>query len=252
MARIAPNPVNSCARLVTEVADLVTLYEKEVQIVIWRRSIDEQVASFAANVLRRDENLRILEEVAVADLDRFELLPPRLKALDAAGAAAFGDDLRMLCRIAADLLGATHLGLRLLRLTSAMCPRFHTDYVGARLLTTYAGVGTEWLEEASVDRRFLGHRAKGIADERSGMLRPGAAPQQVPELAVALLKGEAWPGNRGRGAVHRSPSLQTGARVLFSIDVLAQEGGFDGFDRDDEGRAAPRRRRRPFSAGRGR
>lgn len=249
MARTHPPPAHSCARLAAEAADLSALYDREVQIVIWRRSIDEQVASFAANVLRGDDELRILEEVAVADLDRFDPLPSRLTARDPAGAAAFADDLRMLCRIFADLLGATRLGLRLLRLTTAMCPRFHTDYVGARLLTTYAGVGTEWLEEASVDRRFLGHRAKGIADERSGLLRRGASPQQVPEFAVALLKGEAWPGNQGRGAVHRSPSVQTGARVLFSIDVLAQEGGFDGFDRDGEGRPAPRRRRRPCSAG---
>ncbi|WP_280109885.1 DUF1826 domain-containing protein [Azospirillum sp. B506] len=37
---------------------------------------------------------------------------------------------------------------------------------------------------------------------------------------VALLKGEGWPGNRGRGLVHRSPpAAPSGApRLLLCLD----------------------------------
>ena len=142
----------------------------------------------------------------------------------------------------ADLTGATRLGVRLVRLQQPMCPRFHTDFVGVRLLTTYCGAGTEWLADEDVDRRWLGHRSGGVADANSGLLRPGAVVQRVPEFAVALCKGEAWPGNAGRGAVHRSPAVGGSPRILLSIDVLAQEdgaAGFDGFDATGEGVAVP-------------
>jgi hypothetical protein len=37
-----------------------------------------------------------------------------------------------------------------------------------------------------------------------------------------LLKGDAWPGNEGRGAVHRSPAVRgnDAKRVLLAIDPL--------------------------------
>ncbi len=53
-------------------------------------------------------------------------------------------------------LGARRVGLRLRVLDKAMCPRFHVDHVPVRLITTYAGVGSEWLAEGAMDRRQLG------------------------------------------------------------------------------------------------
>ncbi|TVR65616.1 MAG: DUF1826 domain-containing protein [Candidatus Competibacteraceae bacterium] len=39
--------------------------------------------------------------------------------------------------------------------------------------------------------------------------------------AIALLKGEAWPGNAGHGLIHRSPAVPAGEgpRVLVAIDA---------------------------------
>lgn len=39
---------------------------------------------------------------------------------------------------------------------------------------------------------------------------------------VALVKGERWLGNEGRGLIHRSPSLAPGQRrLLLTLDWLA-------------------------------
>jgi hypothetical protein len=237
-----PVPLRS-GRIVDAVADFATLHEAATQLVVWRRALPQSVQRFARELLAANE-LESLHEVAVADLAQFEPLAAGdapvegIRAADPAGAAAFTADVRSLATMFADLTGAVRLGIRLLRLAAPMCPRFHTDFVGVRLLTTYCGTGTEWLDESHVDRRWLGHRSDGVPDHKSGLLRPGAVIQRVAEGAVALLKGEAWPGNRERGAVHRSPAGR-GARILLSIDVLDQDTGFDGFDAAGDGHAVP-------------
>ena len=44
----------------------------------------------------------------------------------------------------------------------------------------------------------------------------------MPPFAVALLKGDLWQGNAGRGIIHRSPSmpLDQVPRVLVAIDAI--------------------------------
>jgi len=46
--------------------------------------------------------------------------------------------------------------------------------------------------------------------------------RQLPAFSVALLKGEAWCGNEGRGLVHRSPALvPPERRLLLTLDPLS-------------------------------
>jgi hypothetical protein len=233
--------VASCCRHVFDPADFVALDEPTTQLVVWRRPVDPVLQRFANDVLAADE-LQSAQEIEVGDLATFDPLPAAARAADPAAAAAFTDDVRELAQMFALLTGASRLGLRLVRLDGPMCPRFHTDFVGVRLLTTYSGTGTEWLEHEHVDRRFLGHRSGGREDHESGLLRPGAVVQRLPLFAVGLLKGEAWPGNRERGIVHRSPGGRE-PRILLSLDVSAQgDGGgarFDGFDASGRGHEAP-------------
>jgi hypothetical protein len=215
-------------REVQELVDLAAIALPEVNFVCWHRPVDPSLRRYAAEVL----TARALDyhgEVAVADLADWQPdgLPTAAglpAGCEPAVAAAFVADLRQLAQCFAELTGATRLGARLLRLSGPMCPRFHTDMVGVRLLTTYCGSGTEWLAESEVDRRWLGEAGHGRADSRTGVMRPGAVVREVPEFAVALLKGDGWPGNLGFGAVHRSPRPAGQARLLFSLDVLAQEG----------------------------
>jgi hypothetical protein len=103
----------------------------------------------------------------------------------------------------------------------AMCPRLHVDRVGVRLLCTYRGPGTEWVDDASVDRHFLGAASGGQPDETSGLLLAGHRVEVIPPFAVALLKGSLWQGNDGRGIVHRSPGIaaEQAPRVLLAMDA---------------------------------
>lgn len=112
-----------------------------------------------------------------------------------------------------ELSGCARVGVRLATATQAMCPRFHVDLVTVRFVCTLAGAGTEFLDNSDCDRRYLAG-ATGGALEPPGLLRPAARVQSAPPGAMACLKGELWPGNRGNGAVHRSPRVSIDAPRL--------------------------------------
>lgn len=118
------------------------------------------------------------------------------------------------------LFGGDELGVRLTDATKAPCPRFHVDHVLARTVVTLAGPGSEYLLPDEVNREKMGHGANGLPDERSGLIRPGARPHRVEGGRLCLFKGEAWPGNKGQGLVHRSPPIGGEPRWLMTIDLL--------------------------------
>jgi hypothetical protein len=130
---------------------------------------------------------------------------------DLEGYEGFIADLKWLVSALACLLGAKRIGLRLRVLDKAMCPRFHVDHVPVRLITTYAGVGSQWLKEGTMDRQQLGQ----------ANAEPQAQIQQLNSGDVALLKGEKWHGNEGFGLIHRSPQPAAGERrLILTLDWL--------------------------------
>ncbi|WP_437733087.1 DUF1826 domain-containing protein [Sorangium sp. So ce1335] len=211
-----PAKMGSSTRLVTELADLAELASPEVSVCVLRRRIDPDVEGFVRGWLLPQPFVEtLLVDPGAPDLSALAAGAP-----PSPGREAFLQDVRWLISLFSDLAGCPRVGVRLARLTRPMCPRLHVDRVAVRLVTTYVGPGTEWAEHAAVRRDRLGHGASGLPDEGSGVLRAGARLGRMAPFDVGLLKGEAWPGNRGRGAVHRSPP-GTGSRVVLTLDALA-------------------------------
>jgi hypothetical protein len=207
-------PLISCASIGGEPLGLTRIFDAEIQLAQWRRPADPVIADW-------------LDEHA-SDLGsglRQTLAPgqqPDLGRLPAGpGRDALADDIALLADMLAELLDATTIGYRLEVVGKAMCPRLHVDRVGIRLLCTYRGPGTQWVEDASVVRRFLGAASGGQPDEVSGLLLAGHRIESIPPFAVALLKGSLWQGNDGRGIVHRSPAVavEQAPRVLLAMDA---------------------------------
>jgi hypothetical protein len=129
------------------------------------------------------------------------------------GHAAFVADVAWLVGAFACLLDAKRIGLRLRALDKAMCPRFHVDHVPLRLITSYAGVGSQWLREGVMARRRLGDPAAEPEDE--------VLIERAEAGHVLLAKGEKWIGNEGGGLIHRSPQPPQGERrLLLTLDWL--------------------------------
>ncbi len=199
---------------------LLRIREPHRQLTVWERRIPASVVAWLVRDFRPQ-----------ADSCRC-VLPP---SDDAAGAlnalleqalAADGPDLRSgapfqqwrrdlldLIALAKQIAPQTsRLMLRLQRLEDAGCPLFHVDRVPLRLLCVYVGAGTEWLPEVALDRSRLGSGS-------NASVRDWSAVQSIGRGHVAVMKGDSYPGNRGRGLVHRSPQASPAQpRILAAID----------------------------------
>ncbi len=190
---------------------LSEIYRPDVNLSSWRRQPAPEVLEYAEYLVSHDtfsSKSAVLEAEAVTGWLQQAL--PEHPARD-----AFIDDIALLTDMFGYLFELPRVAVRLHSLKQAMCPRFHVDKVPCRLVTTYVGNPTEWLENHYVDRCRLGAGSAGKPDESSGLITEGAAVSVVDPQSVVLLKGEGWWENEGRGLVHRSPAASADAPRLF-------------------------------------
>lgn len=192
---------------------LSDILEDGVNLALWQRQLPLHIAEFGALLVALNEPLA---ESLVIELDNEDAVP-NLQSLasscrDLEGYDGFIADVSWLVSAFACLLGAKRIGVRLRLLDKAMCPRFHVDHVPVRLITTYAGIGSQWLREGVMDRRKLS-QADAEPTDRIEQIHCGE---------VALLKGTKWHGNEGHGLIHRSPTLKADQRrLILTLDWLA-------------------------------
>jgi len=137
-----------------------------------------------------------------------EALPDALEhALDAAeyirsnARDILQNDILQLSRQFAEIMQTEFVEVRLEHITNNACKKCHTDYVTARLITTYLGQGTQWLDGGDA----ASHDDGGF--DNIQQMRPGD---------VALLKGRLW--SQDSPAIHRSPPIEgTGEERLMLV-----------------------------------
>jgi hypothetical protein len=210
------------------VSDLAPILRPGVEVLHLRRRGMPLDADVVATVLDRlppfDAKLRVDPKSATGPSDVVARLVDPLPASPVRDALA--QDMVTLLAAYAELRGGVaaqggmQVGLWLGE--RVMCPKLHTDNVGLRLLCTYLGPATEWVPDAYVDRRHLCCADHG-PDEANRLIAPD--PTKIVRAAafdVVVLKGDAYPGNRGRGAVHRTPPdvAAHGKRLVFKVDDL--------------------------------
>ena len=199
----------------SELLRLIDIFEPETPVVVVKRDTDPVIDAYLATVAHRiGSGFRYA--LKSGSTVPHHLLPAHT------GQEAFAADLNQLVGIYADLLDCPSIGLRLEVVNRAMCPRFHVDHVGIRLLCTYRGPATEWLEDACADRSKLGPASPDVSDENSGVILNPTGIHRAAPYAIVLLKGSRWQGNEGSGIIHRSPIVtsNTAPRVLLSLDAL--------------------------------
>ncbi|MDX1552466.1 MAG: DUF1826 domain-containing protein [Marinobacter sp.] len=194
-----------------EQADCLTeIFRDEVNLAIWNRSLSTDLARFADELTAWEGHMERFVSLSAGDSSALVL--PNW-ALAIAGSEAWVADADELIAMYRCLFEPGTVGLRIHVLKGTMCPRFHVDRVPVRLLCTYQGVGTEWLPEQRVTRP---EKPGPLPDQA---VKPGNV-QRLETAAVALLKGEAWEGNEGRGLVHRSPEPGNRPRLVLALDWL--------------------------------
>lgn len=207
----APNDFDALA--------LLSIFNHEQQITVVERPVSAEISQYLQSVtslLGRGFQLTLSAGESVTHhVVKQRLLPQH------AGHEQLLADMELLANLYFDLLGCPRIGLRLEVLHGAMCPKFHVDRTGIRMLCTYVGPGTEWLDDAYADRSQLGAHNPSQGNTHTQLVLDNKGLHQVPAFAIALLKGSLWQGNTDRGAIHRSPEVTSGqSRVMLAIDAL--------------------------------
>lgn len=202
---------------VLDASGLGAILRPGVNVCIWRRRFEPAFAAWLERQAAGEpfELEAVLRGARPDPTPLLEALPPGPQRVQ------LGADLAELAARFAALAGCARVKATLSGQRRDTCRKFHVDYAGIRLLCTYAGPGTEWIPNELVRRDILSRYdlALDVAN-RSIQGREGAA-RSAQAGEVVLLKGEAWPGNAGNGAVHRSPPIEaSGARrILLTLDA---------------------------------
>ena len=197
---------------------LANIYQKNTNIAIWQRNFSQELPSAVDDFLARNKTKAAV--LAVTPETTNDVL---CKAFgDSDSMMALREDIALLVDMFCCLFELKEAGLRVTILERAMCPRFHFDRIPCRLVTTYQGIATEWLNNDVTDRTKLGAGNQGKSDEESGLFENLNDINRLSQGDVALLKGEHWYENEGAGLVHRSPAVSDGERrLLLTLDFIS-------------------------------
>ncbi|MEM7172559.1 MAG: DUF1826 domain-containing protein [Pseudomonadota bacterium] len=172
---------------------LAAITRSDTELVIWRRSLPLDMRAW----------LEGLPASCIPDL-RISVRPRDLRPAIRPHLANCGippgdmldsliEDIEVLVSMFATIVRAPLVDIGLKRINHDSCWKFHRDCVEARLLTTYLGPATEWVQP------IYGEQA---IREQKGFKGPI---EQLQNHDVALFKGNcAGPGG---GIVHRSPPI---------------------------------------------
>ena len=196
---------------------LSDIYREDTNIVIWQRNLSNELTTAVSEFLQKNATKAAV--LAVTPQNTHDVLRDTFGESEAL--TTLSDDIALLVDMFCCLFDLKQAGLRLTILDRAMCPRFHFDRIPCRLVTTYQGIATQWLNHAVVDRSKLGAGDQGKSDEQSGLFNNIEDINRLSEGDVALLKGENWDETQGTGLVHRSPPVSAGERrLLLTLDFI--------------------------------
>ncbi|MEG3754830.1 DUF1826 domain-containing protein [Psychromonas arctica] len=202
---VLPLPIDKQSSVLTDI------YQPENNIAIWQRTLPIEMTTSIQEMLQNSKPLALVKYVTPDDVAEWI----RGKLDGYACANALSEDIALIVDMFCCLFDTKEAGLRLTTLDKAMCPKFHVDQIPCRLVSTYTGTATEWLENNHVDRSQLG------AGNKAGHSDNDFTMQRMQSGDVALLKGSGWKGNENMGLVHRSPALKLNEkRLLLTLDIV--------------------------------
>ncbi len=202
--RVDVEPVASMhgVRTVETRDGLAAINDPGTELVIWQRSLLPSLGNWLDRLdVATLPHLRVLVQPG-------DLRPALEPLLDTCGMTAgdmrdlLVDDIGWLVSAFAIITGSERVDVRLERVDHDACWKFHRDTVEARLVTTYRGPTTEWVQMAQAGQAIAEQKAYQGPLERLGV------------HDVALFKGNCAGPNSG--IVHRSPPIAgTGLSRLF-------------------------------------
>lgn len=175
-------------RVAQDLSGFGTFLEPDCAALIWQRCLPREV-QFWLDSLDADTlptGRVILPKGAIAETIAHLCDMSGLPKSDER--AWFEADIAEMARVFSGLMRTGYLRLRLDKIETDACRKFHIDAITARLVCTYRGPGTQY-----------------------GIAKHGTDPKQVftvPTGAPMLLRGTQWPADPPPGLLHRSPPIE--------------------------------------------
>ncbi len=190
----------------------------DVHTLLWRRTPPEVVGD-ALDALLERHAFATHVDVTPDELESVGALTAFLPSSRAVGALT--EDILGLARALAELTGARRLCASLATVSDDKCRKFHADYKAIRFVCTYVGRGTECVPDGAVRREALGRATEDMDAANRAIVPDRRRVLHARTWDVVVLKGESFPGNAERGAVHRSPPIEARGerRLVFKIDT---------------------------------
>ena len=180
---------------------LTAIRGEDCNLAIWERPAQHTLATLLESQL---EDARFAAPLSALETR----LPEELAGCgyaDTTARAALIEDILALAEQYAEIMELNAVSVRLAVVTTDSCRKFHADYVKARLITTYVGTGTQWIDAADADRVARGEEPRAIQTMRAG--------------DVGLFKGKMWSESP---AIHRSPPIEgtDETRLILVLDPV--------------------------------
>jgi hypothetical protein len=200
-----------------ELKALAVVHTRGVQLVCLRRPLPPELRTALADV----EGFGFIDLHATldpSDSDACERLFSELGPL--AWVPALKRDVLELARAFAGVAARSTVHVTLESIYGESCRKWHTDRVGLRMIVTYHGPGTLCAEASGVDRSWLGSVTYDLEETNRRIVSDPTCIVEASAGDVLLCKGDVFPGEDGRGLVHRSPSIAIpgSGRLLLRID----------------------------------
>jgi hypothetical protein len=182
---------------------LAAINKPDMELVIWRRALPLCLAAWLeglvasqfpdARVLVRPNELRCAVE---PHMDACEMPPGEMRDL-------LIQDVDDIVLAFSRITRSELVDVRLERVSHDACWKFHRDRVDARLLTTYRGPATEWIQPC--------HAEQALNEQK----RYSGPIERFQTNDVAIFKGSCV--GQGRGIVHRSPPIAGTGRTRLLL-----------------------------------
>lgn len=195
--------------------------ESAVNLCLWRRSLNPSATSAIDSILGAEQPLDLDLHAPSADQLTAGISIANPSEITSRSLRHLVADVVLLAKLFADIAGARHPRVRLERVEDDGCALFHADTLRLRMLCTYAGPGTQWLENGNARREELGSRGRTIHAANRAIVLDESAIRSIPNWHVAMFKGRAWSADEDISLIHRSaPVRHRGEyRLRLCIDL---------------------------------
>lgn len=192
---------------------LSSIQSEEINFAYLKRSIDDEIVRYANLLvehsfegLHKAVTRENVKEVISEQLDNYQWY--------LMGKCLLTEDIAKLTITFMDIIKEDVVQLHLKVVGDDACSKFHTDRYDLRLLCTYLGKGTEWIEDTYVNRSKL------MNGENHQIIKNESKVQHMQPFEVGVLKGEGSSKNKNKGIVHRSPQISHAGekRLVLRLD----------------------------------